>query len=59
VSRAAFEAFREAYRADYDDLDRRSAGLTIAETPLGKFDHAPGKPAPDGAGAIKRGSTTD
>ena len=40
VSSAAFEAFREAHRADYEDLDRRCASLTLEETPLGKFDRA-------------------
>jgi len=40
LSSAAFEAFREVHRADYDDLDRRCAGLTLEETPLGKFDRA-------------------
>ena len=40
VSSAAFEAFRDANRSEYEDLDRRCADLTIAETPLGKFDRA-------------------
>jgi 8-oxo-dGTP diphosphatase len=40
VSSAAFEAFRDAHRPDYEDLDRRCSELTIAETPLGKFDRA-------------------
>jgi 8-oxo-dGTP diphosphatase len=40
VSSAAFDAFRDAHRADYEELDGRCLELTIEETPLGKFDRA-------------------
>jgi 8-oxo-dGTP diphosphatase len=44
VSSAAFEAFRDAHRREYDELDRRCAELTVEERPLGHFDLAPGNP---------------
>jgi 8-oxo-dGTP diphosphatase len=37
VSSAAFEAFRDAHRREYEELDRRCADLTIEETPLGRL----------------------
>jgi 8-oxo-dGTP diphosphatase len=59
VSSAAFDAFRDAHRADYEDLDRRCEDLTIAETPLGKFDHAPGRAVSGGPASTRPDSTTE
>jgi 8-oxo-dGTP pyrophosphatase MutT (NUDIX family)/heme-degrading monooxygenase HmoA len=47
TSRADFEAFRDAHRADYDALDRRCEDLTLDETPLGTFEPLGGRPAAD------------
>ena len=58
VSSEEFEAFRELYRPEYEDLDRRCADLTIEETPLGKFDPAPGGAAPTNPAPTKPASTT-
>jgi heme-degrading monooxygenase HmoA len=38
---AAFRAFRARFAAEFDDLDRRCAGLTSAEVPLGRYATVP------------------
>jgi len=38
TTRAAFEAFRTAWKAEYEALDRACGALTTSETPLGAYD---------------------
>ena len=42
-SEGAFREFRRRFAAEFDALDRRCAGLTRREAPLGEF-----RPAPSG-----------
>lgn len=37
-SKEAYEFFRQQYREDYTELDRRCEGLTEKETALGEFE---------------------
>jgi len=36
-SRAAYEEFRKKYGAEYEELDRESAGMTVREKHLGEY----------------------
>jgi hypothetical protein len=38
ATRAAFEEFRQQWKAEYEALDHACAALTLAETPLGAYD---------------------
>ena len=38
VTRAAFEEFRQQWKAEYEALDQACAALTTTETPLGAYD---------------------
>ena len=41
-SRAAFEAFKQQFAAEYEATDRECAALTVRETLLGRFQVASG-----------------
>jgi heme-degrading monooxygenase HmoA len=38
TSAAAYESFKQQWKAEYDALDRRCESLTASETPLGAFE---------------------
>lgn len=43
ASAAHWEAFRAAFAAEYEELDRACAGWTVRERPLGRFAASPAR----------------